>query len=115
VDKKTYYVSVQAGSVLENQGEAAYEFEIVATEQDVDLLLERFGELSDADNALAVRSHLPGLPYHQDSDSDLYDYSLTEIYRVLYDLGTEETKETIANMGAIGEQSKPIEQDSPQT
>lgn len=109
MDKKTYYVSVQAGSVLENEGEAAYEFEIVATEQEVEQLQEKFDELSDADNSLALRAHIPGIPYHQDEASDNYDYWLTDIYRMLYDLGTEETKQTIANMGSIGEQPRPID------
>ncbi|TMV46674.1 hypothetical protein FE783_25535 [Paenibacillus mesophilus] len=108
MEKKTYYVSVQAGSVLENEGDTAYEFEIVATEQDVEDLMERFGMLSDADNSSAFRAHLPGVPYHQDSVHDSYDETLTDIYRKLYDLGTEETKKTITGMGSIGEQKPPV-------
>lgn len=108
MEKKTYYVSVQAGSVLENEGDASYEFEIVASEQEVEDLMERFGMLSDADNSSAFRAHLPGVPYHQDSEHDGYDYTLTQIYRRLYDLGTEETKDTIANMRSIGEQKPPV-------
>ncbi|MDF2658616.1 MAG: hypothetical protein K0Q94_1407 [Paenibacillus sp.] len=108
MDKKKYYVSVQAGSVLENQGDAAYEFEIFATEPEVDDLIERFGMLSDQDNASGFRAHLPGVPYHQDAEHDGYDYVLTEVYRKLYELGTEETKHTIAGMGSIGEQDRPV-------
>jgi hypothetical protein len=109
MDKKPFYVSVQAGSVLENEGDAAYEFEIFATEQDVEMLMEKFDELSDADNASALRAHIPGVPYHQDESSDSYDYWLTDIYKTLYELGTEETKRTIAGMGAIGEQPRPAD------
>lgn len=108
MEKKTYYVSVQAGSVLENEGDAAYEFEIVATEREVEDLMEQFGMLSDADNSSSFRAYLPGVPYHQDSEHDGYDYTLTQIYRRLYDLGTEETKHTIAKMGSIGEQEPPV-------
>lgn len=107
MDKKTYYVSVQAGSVLENQGDAAYEFEIVASERDIDLLEEQFGLLSDWDNSSAFRAHLPGVPYHQDREQDGYDYTLTEVYRMLYKLGTDETKRTIAQMLPVGEQEPP--------
>lgn len=106
--KKTYYVSVQAGTVLENEEDAAYEFEIVATEQEVENLMEQFGMLSDADNSTSLRAHMPGVPYHQDNEHDDYDRTLTEVYRTLYELGTEETKRTIARMGSIGEQEPPI-------
>jgi hypothetical protein len=109
LEKKTYYVSVQGESVLENEGDAAYEFEIVATEQDVEDLMEQFGMLSDADNTLSLRAHIPGVPYHQDSEHDSYDVTLTQIYRKLYDLGNEETKQTIAGMGSIGEQKPPVQ------
>ena len=83
MEKKTYYVSVQAGSVLENKEDAAYEFEIVATEQEVEQLAEQFEMLSDADNATAARGILPGVPYHQDDEQDIYDHTLTDIYRRL--------------------------------
>lgn len=108
MEKKTYYVSVQAGSVLENEGDAAYEFEIVASEQEVEALMEQFGTLSDADNATAFRAHLPGVPYHQDAELDGYDTALTEVYRTLYELGTEETKQTIADMLPVGERKPPV-------
>lgn len=108
MDKKTYYVSVQAGSVLENEGDAAYEFEIVATEDEVDDLIERFEMLSDADNSTAFRAILPALPYHQDVEHDTYDWALTDIYRRLYELGTEETKRVIADMAPVGEQERPV-------
>lgn len=108
MEKKTYYVSVQAGTIMANQGDAAYEFEIMATDQQVDDLIESFDMLSDADNASAFRAHLPGVPYHQDNESDAYDTALTHIYRKLYELGTEETKQTIAGMAPIGEQERPV-------
>jgi hypothetical protein len=38
VEKKKYYISVGPGEVMENQGDAAFEFEIEATEEDVDRL-----------------------------------------------------------------------------
>ncbi|GAA3403920.1 hydrolase [Paenibacillus hodogayensis] len=107
-DKRTYYVSVQAGSIMENKGDTAFEFEISATEDDVADLQERFDMLSDLDNSSAFRAILPAVPYHQDSALDGYDYTLTDIYRKLYDLGNEETRQTIAGMDAIGEQEPPI-------
>jgi hypothetical protein len=108
VEKKTYYVSVQAGTVLENEGDAAYEFEIQATEQEVEDLIETFGLLHDLDNTTAVRGISPAVPYHQDQANDDYDTVLTQVYRKLYELGNEETKQIIANMGMIGEQERPV-------
>ncbi|PYI54587.1 hypothetical protein [Paenibacillus flagellatus] len=108
MEKKTYYVSVQAGTVLENEGDAAYEFEIQATEAELDDLVESFELLSDLDNDSAARALNPFEDYSQDEENDNYDITLTQIYRKLYDMGTEQTRRTIAGMGMIGEQEKPI-------
>lgn len=107
MDKKTYYVSVQAGTVLDNREDAAYEFEIRATDEEVDDLIESFELMSDLDNGTAARS-LQVKDYSVDQAGDNYDIALTQIYRKLYELGTEETKQTIAAMLPVGEQERPV-------
>ncbi|MBO8164558.1 MAG: hypothetical protein H0Z34_12665 [Brevibacillus sp.] len=99
MDKRRYYVSVQAGTILENQGDAAYEFEIEATEDDVKTLRALFEERYENELDTFFRAHIPGVPYHFDTENDQYDESLRKIYSALYQLGTEETKNQIKSMG----------------
>ncbi|WP_168118656.1 hypothetical protein [Paenibacillus sp. HB172176] len=98
MDKRRYYVSVQAKDIMYQQGDAAYEFEIDATQEDIDKLQELFLEMDKFDNQSALRGHLPGIPYHHDLENDGYDYYLNEAYRLIGELGTAETREHIATM-----------------
>lgn len=101
MEKKTYYVSVQAGTALENQGGAAFEFEIEATPQEIDALQQLFEELDDAANDTFVRGMIPGIPYHQDPENQFYDDALQNVYRLLHELGKPETRAHIEQMGVL--------------
>lgn len=99
MDRKTYYVSVQAGTVLEDQGAAAYEFEIQATEKEKNRLQEIIGYKEMVEKGTFFRSHVPAIQYHVDNENDDYDYYLTAIYKLIHALGTPETRRTIEQMG----------------
>jgi len=101
MERQKYYVSVQAHTIMANQGDAGYEFEIEATPDDLGRLNELFEELEDFDEASYIRNQLPGIPYNYDSENDGYDYFLKEIYRTLHQLGTAETKDHIATMNIL--------------
>lgn len=101
MDKQKYYVSVQAGTIMSNQGEAAYELEIKATPEEIEKLKELFEERTGFDDLSFFRAHLPGIPYHLDEENDGHDYYLASIYRMIYDLGTQETQEFIKTMNVL--------------
>jgi hypothetical protein len=101
MSKKRYYVSVQAGAVMENQGDAAFELEIEATEQDVLALKKLMEQKHATDFDTFFRAHMVAVPYHYDRENDDYDAHLKEIYSMIYRLGTEETREHIQSMGLI--------------
>ena len=92
MDKSTYYVSVQDGTILPDKGAAAYEYEIEATHEEINKLRELMDEMRDADEAAYWRAHVPVIPYHYDSENDIYDEYLRNIYQKIYELGTEETR-----------------------
>ncbi|RJE91428.1 hypothetical protein D3P07_03125 [Paenibacillus sp. 1011MAR3C5] len=97
---KTFYVSVQAGQLLEEQGAAAYELEIHANAEQVNLLRELFEELSSMDEAQTFQ--FAGSPFSPNSDEALnsaYDDIISRIYRQLHECGTSETKSHIESMG----------------
>ena len=96
--KKTWYVSVQAGTVLENRGDAAYEFEIRATEKEANKLREQIELKEKADENTFYRAHIPVVPYHEDQENDAYDASLKRIYEMIYAFGTESTKMHMESM-----------------
>jgi hypothetical protein len=83
---------------MENQGDAAYEFEIEATQEELDKLQILFEKLNTYDTGTFWRSHVPVVPYHHDGDNDAYDDTLLEIYSLLNQLGTKETREHLAKM-----------------
>lgn len=98
-EKKRYYVSVQAGTVMEQQGDSSYEFEIVATAAQVDAIRSLFAQRSEYEYGTFWRSHIVAMPYHYDEDNDLYDDCLRQIYRAIAECGTEETRNHIRSMG----------------
>ncbi|WP_284640845.1 hypothetical protein [Paenibacillus silviterrae] len=103
MDKKTYYIAVGSGEILEPEDMIGnYEFEIEATEEEIDQLQELFEEASEAQQATAFRSHIPYREYHRDKENDIYDFNLTAIYRKLHELGTPETRKHIESMNVLG-------------
>jgi hypothetical protein len=99
MEKKTYYVSVQARTVMENQGDAAYELEIHATPENIEKLTSLFEEMGDYDHDAFLKAHRYTFPYNIDPENDGYDYYLREVYQFLYDLGTPESRRHIEEAG----------------
>ena len=101
MDKKTYYVSVQSGSINEEQGATSYEFVIRATEEETGQLQELFDERGKADNETFMRAYVPGIPYHFDGENDMYDETIKQIYTLIHKLGNHETKTHIEAMNIV--------------
>ncbi|MET3290229.1 UNVERIFIED_CONTAM: hypothetical protein ABID98_002799 [Brevibacillus sp. OAP136] len=99
--KKRYYVSVQAGTIMENQGDAAYELEIDANDFELKLLHDLFQQMHTADYHSFWRAHVVAVPYHFDEENDTYDKLLQQVYTLLYQNGTPETQRHIATMNII--------------
>ncbi|MDG0790449.1 hypothetical protein OMP38_06010 [Cohnella ginsengisoli] len=57
--KSKYYVSVQARTINTQRGDAAYEFEIEAGEEELVQLQELFDSMDEFDQAGFWRSHQP--------------------------------------------------------
>lgn len=98
MDKKTYYIAVGPGEVMNNQGDASYEFEIIATEEDILKLQDLFKETDNASQGSFSDAYLPWKVYYSSESNQEYDGNLMEVYRTLHKLGTEETKRHIESM-----------------
>jgi hypothetical protein len=95
MEKKTYYISVETGQILEDQGASAYELEINATQEEVSDL-ENLFDKKDRDNfETFLDPHVPQKWDEVGSDVQEYNSHLYEVYQKLYTLGTPNTKEHI--------------------
>lgn len=101
-ERKPFYVSVQAGQILEDPQAAAYELEIMANAEEYTRLREMFDELASMDEAQAF--HFVSHPYGSASNMEMnngYDEIIQRIYKQIYEYGTETTKRHIETMGLI--------------
>jgi hypothetical protein len=97
--RKPYYISVQAGQILEDPEAAAYELEIMANPEDISRLQELFEELASMDEAQVAHFHYN--PYESASNDQINsgtDGIIQRIYRQLYECGTDSTKKHIEEM-----------------
>ncbi|MDQ6418709.1 hypothetical protein RB620_04580 [Paenibacillus sp. LHD-117] len=100
--KQHYYVSVQAGQILADPEAAAYELDIMANEEEVNRLRELFEELSSmAEAEMFFYTRPLGKSNHDETINGASDEIITRIYRLLYECGTDGTRNHIASMGLL--------------
>ncbi|PLR97678.1 hydrolase [Bacillus sp. T33-2] len=102
-EKRTYYVSIESGEVLEEPAELQGYFKINATGEEVKHLREFMNENYKADLQTFVRSHIPFKEYHKDKEDVKYDKTMDEVYALIYELGDQEARDHIRNMGILDE------------
>ncbi|SDC25037.1 hypothetical protein SAMN02799630_00912 [Paenibacillus sp. UNCCL117] len=101
-DKKTYYITVGSGEILEPAAVTGnFEFEIEASQEDIDKLQELFEDKEDEEQDTAIAGLTPYRQLSDDEENDAYDWTLTEIYMLLHRLGTPETRRQIEAMRVL--------------
>jgi hypothetical protein len=102
MDKKTYYVTVD-GTIHEEQllDDAPYDYAIEASDEEIQALQSLFDETYDHDWHTFVEAHLPYKTEKRQQASLEVDENVREIYKMIYQLGTEETKQSIASLGLL--------------
>lgn len=103
MDKRTYYVNVGTGEVLEDPSALNYEFVISATDEEFDKLQELFEEIDNSSQASYAFTWYPWEIYTADASKydREYDYYLSEIYRTLHQLGNAQTRQHIESMNVL--------------
>jgi hypothetical protein len=105
-NKKTYYVTVEigprSGEIRDHLevNDVNYDFEIKATPDEIDRLERLFREAEEEDFTTFVKAHTPFLD-NESEDNVKEDDTLRKIYRMIYQLGTEETKRRMDESGMI--------------
>lgn len=95
MQKKTYYIEVANGLILENQGDTSYELEIEATPDEIIELENLFEKRTDQDFELFIETHIPNKWDEVEADVQTYNEYLHSVYSMLYMLGKPTTKEHI--------------------
>jgi hypothetical protein len=99
--KKTYYVSVGSAEISQSATSSPWEFKIEATDDEIIRLREYFDQNYSTDWQSFWRAHVPFMEYHHDRQNDAYDRTMTNVYKMIYDLGDEEAKKHIESMGIL--------------
>ena len=100
MEKRKYYVKVGSGEVLPDKTLSEWEFEIDATPQEARQLEGLFDMTDNESFTNFFKAHVPLREYYEEENIP-YDKKLQQVYQLLYDLGTEETKEHIRSMGIL--------------
>ncbi|MGG3572658.1 hydrolase [Bacillus gobiensis] len=95
LEKNTYYVSLVGQMISQSPDASSWDFKIFATPDEIRQLRALFDQLYSSDVKGYLRSHIPFLEYHNDQPNDDTDHTANQIYRLLYDLGDENTREFI--------------------
>ncbi|MCF6409302.1 hypothetical protein [Pseudalkalibacillus salsuginis] len=106
MERKPYYITVQVGmqnaEIRNSKGESSYDFEVHATEDEAALLKDLMEEAYHSDTIGYFHSHFfANVIDTADRDHMIYDRLLNEIYLTIYDLGTDQTKKDIEEMGIL--------------
>src|SRR5699024_7874011 len=78
-------------------------FVIYADDDEILLLRRTLDRMDDASFRSFFRSHVPIIQYHHDEPNDDYDASMIDVFRMIYNLGDEQTKAHIEEMEIFGD------------
>jgi hypothetical protein len=107
MEKKTYYVTIdngpQAGEIRERPDfdDPVYDYEIEATEEEINQLEKLFMELEESDWKTFKLAHIPYETQERMQESKNMDHKFASIYHYIYKLGTEMTKKRMKESGMI--------------
>ncbi|RYG74524.1 hydrolase [Lentibacillus lipolyticus] len=103
MDKKKYYVNLGSQEISQIRYDNNDEFTIYATQDEVQTLRHKLDNMNNSDTRAFFRAHVPIMPYHNDKPNDDYDSEITEAFRMMYDLGDQETKQHIEEIGILSD------------
>jgi hypothetical protein len=102
LERKKFYVNIGSGEISQTKFGNNDEFTIHATNDEILLLRSKLNNMHGASWQSFWRAHVPIMPYHNDKPNDRYDDELAETYQMLYDLGDDNVKKHIEEIGVLG-------------
>lgn len=101
VEKQKYYVNIGDGEISQIKYHNNAQFTIYASDEEVRRLRQKFDNMHEASFNAYLRAHVPIVPYHNDKPNDDYDHNIAEVYRMLYELGDDATKQHIKQLNIL--------------
>lgn len=107
MEKQTYYVTIDisphAGQIRNkiSLNDPDYDFEIRATEEEIHQLEELFERTQEKDFSNFFVAHIPYETKERLKENRTEDDYITQIYQMIYQLGTEETRKRIRESGIV--------------
>ncbi|AGK55301.1 MAG: hypothetical protein K0S25_1465 [Bacillus sp. (in: firmicutes)] len=101
LNKKTYYIALGTGEIMQSATDSPWNFKITATDDEIIQLREYFDQNYSTEWQNFFRAHVPYVQYHYDRENDAYDKTTEKIYKLIYDLGDEEAKQHIRSIGIL--------------
>ncbi|MGY0693213.1 hydrolase [Virgibacillus sp. FSP13] len=102
-EKKKFYINMGSREISQMKYHNNEELVIYATEDEASALRHKMNDMDDADFRAFFRAHVPIMPYHNDESNDDYDNGMTEAFQMIYELGDDETRTHIENMGVLSD------------
>ncbi|MDR6226768.1 hydrolase [Desmospora profundinema] len=103
--RSKYYVSIHSGEImgelLQDPDASSYEFEIEASEEEVQKLNNLIGNSSVEDMETFWDAHIPYLSPDENRENEGYDRTLRQLYEMVYQLGTPKTKREMEALGLL--------------
>ncbi|GGJ99666.1 hypothetical protein GCM10007063_22510 [Lentibacillus kapialis] len=99
--KDKYYVNLGSQEISRTKFGNNDEFIIYASDDEIRALRGKLNRMRDSDMRAFFRAHVPIMPYHNDKANDDYDAGVTEAFQIIYDLGDNETKQHIEDIGIL--------------
>lgn len=105
--KKKYYVTMDIGpnsGVIRDQmdeNDATYDFEIMASEDEVRQLEKLFSDTTATDFRTFVKAVTPFRTQARQQESKKEDEQIDRIYRMIYELGTVKTRQKMQMCGLV--------------
>ncbi len=101
MDRERYYVNLNSRNITKEPYGSTGNYIIYASKEEVGQLRAKMNEMYDSDFISFWRAHVPFVPYHLDTSNDTYDANINEAFQMVYDLGEEETKAALLDMGVL--------------
>lgn len=100
-DKDVYYVSVSAGTVTAEENRTTDQLSVYATPGEIDQLMALFARRSATDDIMNLRAVIPYKSADHDPSTDKYNEQMLDIYRMIFRIGTEETRRHLIHMDIL--------------
>jgi len=107
MDKKTYYITVGAGEPGERADDNGYEFEIEATQADINQLQALFEQAADSAPSLSITSGSPTPSAAAPGNTAKSDFrepnpsNMRQVYNLIHRLGSPETRQLIESLNML--------------